>query len=108
MKDFFDIWLLSRQFDFDGEVLSQAIARTLAHRETEIERNPVALTSTFTASDTVAKQWRAFVRRTQLGSVPATLEEIREPLRVFLLPLATALHKDKAFSKTWKAPGPWR
>lgn len=27
MKDFYDIWLLSQQFDFDGSVLSNAIAR---------------------------------------------------------------------------------
>lgn len=25
MKDFYDIWLLSRQFDFDGEILAAAI-----------------------------------------------------------------------------------
>jgi hypothetical protein len=25
MKDFYDIWLLSRQFDFDGRILAEAI-----------------------------------------------------------------------------------
>ena len=76
MKDFFDIWLLSRQFDFAGATLSQAIAQTLANRGTEIESEPVALTQVFTASDAASKQWKAFVKRLELQAVPATLDEI--------------------------------
>jgi len=30
MKDFFDIWLLSRQFEFNGLTLSDAIQKTVA------------------------------------------------------------------------------
>jgi hypothetical protein len=32
MKDFFDIWLLSRQFDFDGKTLSAAVKGTFTNR----------------------------------------------------------------------------
>jgi predicted nucleotidyltransferase component of viral defense system len=34
MKDFYDVWLLSEQFDFDGAKLTEAIRRTLEHRGT--------------------------------------------------------------------------
>ena len=40
MKDFFDIWLLCQQYEFDGKTLATAIARTFAHRETMISRQP--------------------------------------------------------------------
>lgn len=35
MKDFYDIWTLSQEFDFDGSVLSAAILATFNRRRTE-------------------------------------------------------------------------
>lgn len=32
MKDFFEIWLMSRQFDFDGTTLTEAISKTFSTR----------------------------------------------------------------------------
>lgn len=63
MKDFFDIWLLARQFDFDGAELARAIGKTFAARSTEHDPNPVALTAAFTTAENTQKQWAAFVRR---------------------------------------------
>ena len=34
MKDFYDIWLMMRRFDFDGSKLSEALKRTFSHRKT--------------------------------------------------------------------------
>jgi len=42
MKDFYDIWLLSRQFGFDGKTLSEAIRLTLEQRGTELPDEIVA------------------------------------------------------------------
>ena len=36
MKDFYDIWLLSRVYEFTGESLGRAIAATFARRKTPI------------------------------------------------------------------------
>ena len=108
MKDFFDIWLLSRQFDFDGRTLADAFMRTFENRRTNIEAEPVGLTTEFTTSETVRLPWIAFLRNAGLKSAPSTLEEIREPLREYLLPVAAALAKDRTFDKKWIAPGPWR
>lgn len=35
-KDFFDLWSLGRQFEFDGDTLSQAIRGTFERRRTPI------------------------------------------------------------------------
>lgn len=108
MKDFYDVWVLSRQLDFDGETLAKAVSLTFSNRGTEIELDPVALSPTFTDSDRVEKQWSAFARRTLLGSTPITLSGLREPLREFLLPVAQSLLEGAGFNRTWNAPGPWR
>ncbi len=48
MKDFYDVWLLARQFAFDGALLAKAIAATFANRETAIDVAPIAFTPKFT------------------------------------------------------------
>ena len=106
-KDFFDIWLLSRGFDFDGVDLAAAIKKTFEHRETSISPDPVALTPAFATAENTQKQWAAFVKRTNLIDAPATFDEIRSPLREFLLPVAAALASGKSFSGRWSSPGPW-
>jgi hypothetical protein len=106
-KDFFDIWLLSRSFHFDGADLARAIQKTFKHREAVLSADPVALTAKFTTAENTQKQWAAFVKRVNLESAPATFDEIREPLREFLLPVAGALISGESFSRRWSAPGPW-
>ena len=49
MKDFYDIWTLSRQFEFSGSVLCSALRATFERRTTVLpEKLPSALTSEFT------------------------------------------------------------
>ncbi len=38
MKDFYDIWMLSRQYDFEGTSLAEAIRQTFAHGEQRSSR----------------------------------------------------------------------
>lgn len=47
MKDFYDLWLLSRQFDFDGRVLATAIRKTFENRKTDIPIQPTVLQDSF-------------------------------------------------------------
>lgn len=108
MKDFFDIWLLASQFNFTGNELAQAIDKTFANRGTQLDAEPVALTPTFTAAEGTQKQWVAFVKRSQLDNAPKTLDDARELLRSFLLPVATALLAAERFPVSWTAPGPWQ
>jgi len=108
MKDFYDIWLLARQFDFSGTDLAAAIAGTFTNRRTELDANPIALTEAFTNAEAARNQWAAFIRRSNLVDAPATLEEIREPLRRFLIPVVDAITEGRDFTSTWPAGGPWR
>lgn len=108
MKDFYDIWLLSQQFNFDGSVLSNAITRTFAHRKTQILAAPTALTSVFAHDAQKQTQWRAFLRKSRLTDAPAALPDVIVVLAAFLLPAAQAIVDGQAFNRTWQALGPWK
>jgi hypothetical protein len=107
MRDFFDVWALSRQFDFNGEVLATAIRETFARRDHEVVPRPVALTAEFAAETAKATQWRGFLRKSRLESLPGELAEVVMAIAVFLGPVAEVLHDGGEFEGRWQAPGPW-
>jgi hypothetical protein len=107
MKDFFDLWFLSRQFDFHGQTLATAIGRTFANRKTQIPTEAVALTSAFADDPAKKTQWKGFLKKTRLNEAPQDLHEVVDVLRAFLYPPAVAARDAVDFRLTWKAPGPW-
>lgn len=87
MKDYFDLWLLTRQPQLNREVLADAIKRTFANRGMEIDIAPIGLSSAF-GDDSVKKmQWSAFVKRSRLTDAPENLSEVVEELSQFFEPI---------------------
>jgi predicted nucleotidyltransferase component of viral defense system len=105
MKDFYDIWLLSRQFGFDGETLSEAIRLTLEQRGTELPDEIVAFSQEFITAK--RSQWKAFRKKLGQDHVPAEFEHIAMTLKEFIDPIASALASRKPPPSRWSAPGPW-
>jgi predicted nucleotidyltransferase component of viral defense system len=92
MKDFYDIWILSRSFSFDDDRLARAIAATFARRGTAIPVDrPDALSPAFAADKLKQQQWRAFLEDAALN--PGTLVEVTDDLAAFLIPHAGAAAK---------------
>ena len=73
IRDFFDIWLLARQFDFDGRNLADAVRRTFENRGTPINIEPVALTPEFASDAAKQTQWSGFCRKSRIDFAPETL-----------------------------------
>jgi len=107
MKDFFDIWLMSRQFDLKGVTLAEAILKTFSTRRTRIPAEPVALTDAFANDTTKAVQWRGFLRRNRLSGAPKDFMEVIISIDAFLKPMSERLAAGHVFNSVWKAPGPW-
>ncbi len=105
MKDFYDLFVLSRMFDFDGETLARAIRATFARRGTPLRTSlPMALTREF-ADDAVKKtQWAAFSRAVE-GSDIGDLASVVEGVARFV---EEPLSERGTFKKHWGAGGPWR
>ena len=106
MKDFFDLWILSRHSDFDGDTLQRAIRATFDHRKTELPSDvPVGLTNAFSQDSQKQTQWKAFLGRNRLEAVQ--LEVVVAALRDFVLPPVAAANAGKRFQQFWSARGPW-
>jgi Nucleotidyl transferase AbiEii toxin, Type IV TA system len=107
MKDFFDVWLLVRNFDFDGSLMFQAIAGTFARRQTQPEVSPACFTKAFAESPAKASQWRAFIRTSRLNDVPTDFPDVAAVNAQFAMPLLEAIAAKRAFTESWIHPGPW-
>lgn len=107
MKDFYDLWTLARQFDFEGERLAQAIGATFERRSTPIPAEaPLALTSEFHANAAKQTQWRAFLRRGSVSEA-AELAPVVELIAAFVMPPAAAARAGDAFASRWQKGGSW-
>ncbi len=107
MKDFYDIWLLSREFNFDGVTLATAIQKTFANRGTTIESQPTAFSQAFATDQAKAIQWQAFVRKSLLMDAPPELATTTKAIGVFLSPPVAAVNNGRIFKQIWRASGPW-
>jgi len=105
MKDFYDIWLLSRQFDFDGTKLAEAIRLTFEQRGTTLPAEIEAFTEPFIEAKQT--QWAAFWKRLQQNHVPASFREITVSVNRFLSPIVAAFSSGKPSPTNWTAPGAW-
>ena len=107
LKDFYDIWMLSRAFDFDGELLAEAVQKTFDARNTPINADPVVFDTSFAKDADKHIQWQGFISKVRIAGAPETFEEVATAIKAFLEPLSVAMAKRQIFSKTWVAPGPW-
>ena len=109
MKDYYDIWTLCREFDFDGGPLSNAIRATFRRRQTALPSGfPTALSPEFCADPSKQRQWEAFVRRGRLKVAKHDLADVVELLRKFLGPVANAAASDTTLKGHWPKGGGWQ
>lgn len=98
MKDFYDIWILSRSFAFDDDRLPRAIAATFARRGTPIPTElPDACTPAFAADEQKQRQWKAFVADVALD--PGDLGNVIGEIAEFLMPHALAATEEFSGAK---------
>jgi hypothetical protein len=108
MKVFYDIWFLSRSFDFKGEILGEVIEKTFEKRKTPVNLEAALFDPSFGMDRDKNVQWRGFIRKAKLIGAPDTFEDIVVAVKRFLEPLAVSIAERKAFNNIWTAPGPWR
>jgi len=109
MKDYYDIWALSREFDFDGAQLSDAIRATFRRRNTALPDGfPVALSPEFSGDASKQRQWAAFIKRGRLKIAEGDLEKVIETIRGFLEPALAAVTSGAELTAKWPKGGPWK
>lgn len=108
IKDFYDIWLLSKMFDFDGKTLSLAIRNTFKCRKTLLpETIPFAFTPSFYNDLDKQKQWKAFIRKSKPELSVDDIASVISDISKFLMPTIKELKKDKLLEYVWLPEQGW-
>lgn len=102
LKDFYDLWVISRTFELRQAALVAAVQRTFERRGTALTSEiPVGLTDEFAQAR--AAQWRTFLGRDRMAAAPDAFAATIADLRVFLMPLVIGLNEERV----WLPGGPW-
>lgn len=108
MKDFYDIWMLSRTYCFQGLSLQEAITATCRRRKTALTSKAEIFTKEFGNLAGKQTQWATFLRKSYFSDISEDFSAIMEEIRAFLHPVINAIEKDARFDKYWPLGGPWQ
>lgn len=86
MKDFYDIWLMMRQFDFNEAQLAEALRRTFARRKTLLPfRRPLFAEEIYDEKSDRQVLWMAFLKKEGIKHASGKLRIIAEEIEKFLI-----------------------
>jgi predicted nucleotidyltransferase component of viral defense system len=88
MKDYHDVWLMSRDYPFDAARLARALAATFRRRDTELPvSTPDGLSREFAEDPNKVRQWNAFVADLDSPALPP-LRAVVADIEAFVMPHA--------------------
>lgn len=99
-KDFYDIYVFSGLYDFEGEVLKEAVRETFLHRKTSFD-DIVIFDKGFATDQIRRSRWKAFTKKKKI-SLNVSLEDTLELIKVFLAPVVEAIREGKEFNRKWR------
>ena len=99
MKDFYDIYYLSRTFDFEGAKLQSAIFETLQHRGTPYDRDSFKRIVSLSEDTDMQKRWKFFLKTIKDNSLefPFVIAEIQ----TLLEPVFDAIVNEEEWQNRW-------
>lgn len=107
MKDYFDLWILAKHSDLDGQILSRAVAATFERRRTVVPTGvPIGLSDEFINDAQKGKQWQGFLRKNALD--PMSLAMVVVDLRNFLMPVLAAIAAGGSHDHPWRGGAGWQ
>jgi len=108
MKDFYDIWMLSRTYPFQGATLQEAVIATCRRRSTPLISQAPVFSREFAERTDKQAQWKTFRKKNQLPDVPENFSTVMKDFGEFLRPVAEASENRRRFDENWLPGGPWQ
>lgn len=108
LKDYYDLWLILRTFEFDDTSLQKAIETTFKKRDTEIpNKRPLSLSADFARASQV--RWTNFLSKMELDNAQADdFQSVLKMIWEFLgPPVQSALNQTQSTRK-WKPQKGWQ
>ena len=101
MKDFYDIYYLSRTFDFDGLKLQTAIQETLQNRGTPDDKDSFERVLALAENEDMQVRWRHFLKTLKDDELP--FAAVISGIQQFLSPVWDAIICEKELLTSWAA-----
>ncbi|MFA7215095.1 MAG: nucleotidyl transferase AbiEii/AbiGii toxin family protein [Bacillota bacterium] len=101
MKDFYDIYYLATNFDFDGRKLQEAIYETLSNRGTPYEKDSIAIIARLTKDVEMQKRWDNFCKK--ILRYELNFDHVVNTIIEFTSPPYNAMIKEDEFFKEWSS-----
>lgn len=76
MKDFYDVYVILKGNKLNKVTLKEAIIKTFKNRKTEIPKEPFVFTPAFYNDATKQTQWKYFLKKSKITSVPEDFNDI--------------------------------
>lgn len=99
MKDFYDIYYLSKMFDFDGRKLQEAIAETLQNRGTSYNRDSLQQIAGFVNNAEMIAKWKRSLK--DIKKPDLSFEEVVGAIVNFLKPIWDGIVNEEEFFGEW-------
>lgn len=107
MKDFYDIYYLSRTFDFEGAKVQTAIFETLQHRGTTYDKDSFDRIVSLVDDIDIQKRWKYFLKNIKDDTLE--FSTVINTIKLFLEPVFNAILSEKEWQKAWKSKeNSWR
>ena len=108
MKDYYDIWFLSKTVEINGQTLATAIRTIFDRRQTEVPRTTApGLSDEFAINEQKVRQWSTFLERTEVAEAK-TLREVIQGVRNLLLTPSIAVATGQEFTLRWSPVQGWQ
>ena len=108
MKDFYDIWMLSRTYPFQGCTLQEAVIATCRRRSTPLISKAPIFSREFAGRTDKRTQWKTFLKKNQFPNIPEDFSTIMKDFAEFLRPVTEASENHRRFEENWLPGGPWQ
>lgn len=106
MKDYYDIYYLANKFDFDGEVLTEALKKTFENRGHAFTIEQFEQVMRFADDSAMQKKWKAFCHK--IDTQTDDFNTVLKTIEMFLTKPFTVAVKSEEFTEKWSAAdGEW-
>lgn len=105
MKDFYDIYYLSRTSDFEGAKLQAAIFETLQRRGTPYDRDSFKRVVALAEDEDMQKRWKFFLKTIKDDTLDFSV--VITEIQTFLEPVFDAMVNEDEWQRQWKCNMNW-
>lgn len=99
MKDYYDIYYLANQFNFNGEMLQKAIRETFMNRDRTYSIDLFNQVMTFGSDDGMQKKWLMYIRKIDADNLK--FNDVLKIMDLFLRELYITIVNNRKFNKQW-------